>query len=162
MTPNEMAFLRLIGFAEGTDTQPDPYRVCFGYRHTIVDLRDHPAVTGEWMGERLPDDMCRKAGIKPPCKSTAAGRYQIIRGTWMGTKRRLALPDFSADSQDQAALYLLASCGALQNVREGRVVEAIRKAAREWASLPGNIAKQPQRKRDDLVAVYRGAGGSLA
>jgi len=53
---NVAAFLAMIQRAEGTSAAGrDPYRVCYGYRHTIGNMRDHPAVTGEWRGERLPD-----------------------------------------------------------------------------------------------------------
>ena len=48
---NVAAFLSMIASSEGTDRAADPYRVCFGYKHTIADLGDHPAITGEWKGE---------------------------------------------------------------------------------------------------------------
>lgn len=159
---NESAFLALIRFAEGTDKEPDPYRVCYGYRHTIRSLAEHPSISGEWRGEKLPDAICRNAGLKPGCVSTAAGAYQLIRPTWTGVRNRLRLPDFEAGSQDRAALYLIANCGALEDVHHGRVQTAIAKCAREWASLPGNTAGQPQRKTEQLLAAFEGAGGHLA
>ncbi len=159
---NESAFLRLIIFAEGTDQRDDPYRVCYGYSHTIKSFNDHPALTGEWTGEVLPDEMCRNAGLGPGCKSTAAGAYQIIRPTWVGIKRRLSLVNFEPESQDRAALYLITNRGALEDVHAGRVQTAVMKCAPEWASLPGNFAKQPQRKQDELLAAFEKAGGVLA
>lgn len=159
---NVAAMLTMIAWAEGTEREPDPYRVCFGYRHVIADLRDHPAITGEWRGERLSDAMCRAAGFGPGCVSTAAGRYQIIRPTWATLKRALGLPDFGAQSQDRAAVELLRRRGALEHAKAGRVREAIAAARQEWASLPGNTAGQPQRATDDLVAVYEQAGGMVA
>lgn len=163
---NERAFLGLIEFAEGTgqrpDTHPDPYRVCYSYAHTIISFADHPAITGEWMGEKLPDQMCINAGLKPGCVSTAAGRYQLIRPTWKGVKQRMRLPDFEPASQDRAALYLIANRNALEDVHAGRIQTAVTKCAPEWASLPGNFAKQPQRKQDDLLAAFEKAGGVLA
>ncbi|MBA3588316.1 glycoside hydrolase family 104 protein [Methylibium sp.] len=159
---NQRAFLALIGFAEGTDREADPYRVCYGYRHTVADLRDHPAITGEWRGEKLPDHLCRNVGLSHGCVSTAAGRYQMIRPTWAGIKKRLRLPDFEAASQDRAALYLIDNCGALEDVHAGRIETAIAKCSREWASLPGNKAGQPQRRRDDLARVFAAAGGADA
>jgi muramidase (phage lysozyme) len=168
MLRNVQAFLDLICFAEGTARHPvtgeqlDPYRTCYGYRHTIIDLAEHPAISGEWKGERLPDKMCRNAGLKPGCVSTAAGKYQMIRNTWRGVRDRLRLPDFGPESQDRAALYLIANCGALEDVHEGRIQTAVTKCSREWASLPGNSAKQPQRKREELLAVFEKRGGVLA
>jgi muramidase (phage lysozyme) len=159
---NVRAFLTMIQQAEGTTGQGDPYRVCYGYRHTIRDLRDHPAITGEWRGERLSDAMCRNAGLGPGCVSTAAGAYQIIRPTWATLAKRLGLPDFTAASQDQAAIELIRSRGALEDVKAGRIAAAIDKCRNEWASLPGNYAKQGQRPLQTLLAWYSNNGGYTA
>mgnify|MGYP005812482729 CR=1 FL=1 len=159
---NEAAFLALIRMSEGTAREPDPYRVCYGYRHVIQSLDDHPKATGEWSGERLPDEMCRGAGLRPGCVSTAAGAYQIIYPTWRSLQRRLRLPDFGPTSQDRAALALVAGRGALDDVRDGRIQTAVAKCAREWASLPGGMAGQPHRRMDDLIAAYAAAGGAIA
>jgi lysozyme len=159
---NERAVLKLIQWAEGTDKGEDPYRVCYGYKHTIVSFKDHPSITGEWMGEKLPDWMCRNAGQGPGCVSTAAGAYQMIRPTWRGIRDRLRLPSFDPEYQDRAALYLIANRGALEDVHAGRIKTAIAKCSAEWASLPGNFAGQPQRRQDDLLAAFEQAGGRLA
>jgi lysozyme len=165
---NQRAFLALIEYSEGTGRNPhtgqkvDAYRTCYGYKHTIQSFEDHPAVTREWSGEVLPEALCIKAGIGPRCRSTAAGRYQFIRNTWLGIKSRLRLPDFSPDHQDRAALYLIANRGALEDVHAGRVGDAISKCRAEWASLPGAGYGQPERRISDLVAVFKGAGGVMA
>ncbi len=163
---NERAFLGLIRWAEGTEGRDmaglDPYRVCYGYTHTIVSLADHPTITGEWRGERLPDSLCIKAGLPPGCVSTAAGAYQLIRPTWRGIRDRLRLPNFEPENQDRAALYLIANRGALEDVHAGRIQTAIAKCAPEWASMPGNFADQPQRSQDALLAAFERGGGVLA
>lgn len=159
---NQRAFLAMISHSEGTDRAPDPYRVCYAYKHTIASFADHPAETGEWTGERLPDAMCRAAGKPAGCVSTAAGRYQLIRPTWRGVKQRLRLPDFSPDSQDRAALYLITNRGALEDVHAGRLQTAIAKCRQEWASLPGAGWGQPERRINDLVAAFMQAGGTVA
>jgi lysozyme len=123
---------------------------------------DHPAVLGHWRGERLPDAMCANAGMGPGCVSTAAGAYQIIRPTWNRLKAKLGLPDFSPTSQDQAATRLIQDRGALQDVYAGRVLQAISKCRNEWASLPGNYAKQGQRSAATLLAWYQNNGGAVA
>jgi len=160
---NEHAFLGLIEFAEGTAARGgDPYRVCYSYAHTIQSFADHPAITGEWLGERLSDEMCRNAGLGPGCKSTAAGRYQLIKPTWRGIRDRLRLPSFEPECQDRAALYLITNRGALEDVHAGRIKTALAKCAPEWASLPGNFAGQPQRRQAELVAAFERAGGVMA
>lgn len=157
----------MIGYSEGTDSQPDPYRVCFGYKHAIHDLVEHPAVSGEWLGEKLSDEMCRGAGQKPGCVSTAAGRYQMRKGTWIEARDALKLPDFSPSSQDSAALWLIerraAAPGALTDIDEGYIGSAILKCRRIWASFPGaNYAGQKERSLASLLAIYAQAGGQLA
>lgn len=159
---NLQAFLQILKRAEGTADQADPYRVCYGYRHTIRSLADHPSVTGEWRGERLPDAMCIKAGFNPGCVSTAAGAYQIIRPTWLSVKEALNLQNFGPASQDAAAVELIRRRGALEDVKAGRVAQAIEKCRNEWASLPGNYAGQGQRSMGELVAWYQQSGGLTA
>jgi len=156
---NVTAFLAMLRFSEGTARAADPYRVCYGYRHTIEDLSDHPKITGEWAGEPLDNlgpDYIGKI-------STAAGAYQIIRPTWQGCKRALALSDFSPASQDAAAVYLIRQAGALDAVKKGDFDTAVKLCAREWASLPGaNAPGQAMRRMSSLRAAYEAGGGSYA
>lgn len=159
---NVGAFLDMLRRAEGTAGQPDPYRVTYGYRHIIQSLADHPSVTGEWSGLVLSDAMCANAGFGPGCKSTAAGAYQIIRPTWIRLRNRLGLPDFSPASQDAAAVELLRQRGALAAVEAGDLERAVHIARHEWASLPGNAAKQGQRPIATLAGWFTQAGGSQA
>lgn len=155
------AFLAMIRFAEGTDREADPYRVCYGYGHTIGNLGEHPAVSGEWRGARLPDSMCTAAGLGPGCISTAAGAYQIIKPTWLGLRGKLGLRDFGQASQDACAVELIRQRGALNDVYAGRFAEAVRKVAPVWASMPGAGYAQPERKLNILADAYRSAGGTI-
>lgn len=146
---NARAFLDMIAAAEGTAGQPDDgYRTLFGYG-TFDSYSDHPRV-------RVPFGSTY---------STAAGRYQILARTWDGLVSKLgrgALPDFGPDSQDRAALELIRERGALNDVRAGRVREAVFKVAKVWASLPGaGYAGQGMRSDDFIIAAYRNAGGTL-
>jgi lysozyme len=158
MTPNVAAFLTMISHSEGTDRGTDPYRICFGFKHVIQSLADHPAVTGEWAGEPLDFLGPAYAGKI----STAAGRYQITRPTWLGLQAILHLPDFTGPSQDDAAIQLIKDRGALDLINAGDIQTAIRACAGEWASLPGSKSGQPQNKLGLLVDAYQSAGGALA
>jgi lysozyme len=160
---NVTAFLAAIAQAEGTEGRGDAYRVCYAYKHTIKSFADHPAVTGEWNGERLPDAMCKGAGLSPGCVSTAAGRYQMIKPTWVSVKRSMRLPDFSPESQDLACIELIRQAGALADVKAGRFEQAVYKVRKIWASLPGaNYAGQGMRSISSLTAWYQQNGGTLA
>jgi len=93
MTPNLAAFFAMLAHSEGTDRAPDPYRVCYAFRHTIVDLGFHPAEPRpphgavEWPGESISNLGAQYAGEV----STAAGRYQMRLRTYLDCKRQLNL-----------------------------------------------------------------------
>lgn len=160
---NVRALLDAIAYAEGTAQQPDPYRVCYAYSHTIQSFADHPYTLGEWPGVVLTETQCRGAGLGPGCKSTAAGKYQITVSTWRPLKTQLKLPDFSPASQDRAAVELLRQVGAVDLIRRGDLAGALAAARRTWASLPGaNYAGQGMRSSGQMLTAYLNAGGSLA
>lgn len=162
MTPNLAAFLAVVRHSEGTDQAPDPYRVCYGFQHTIVSLSDHPYFTGEWKGVKLPDHYCIGAGLQPGCISTAAGAYQMTHTTWAKLKAKLRLVCFDQQSQDDAAIEDIGSVGGIALINAGRVADAIQACRSIWASLPGNPAHQPQRTMADLLSQYSSSGGELA
>jgi lysozyme len=159
---NVQAFLNTIAQAEGTAHAADPYRVCYAYKHTIADFSDHPAVTGEWKGEPLSAKMCLAAGHAPGCVSSAAGKYQIIKPTWLGLKAALGLPDFSPASQDAAAIELLRRRGALAKIQAGDIEGACAAARKEWASFPAAGYSQGERTVAWMVDRFTQAGGTLA
>lgn len=159
---NIPAMLEAIAHAEGTATRGEPYRVCFGYRFTVQSFAEHPAVLGAWGGETLSDAMCAAAGHGPGCVSTAAGKYQITRPTWIRIKAKLGLPDFSPASQDAAATELLRERGALLPLGRGLFAQAVQAARKEWASLPGAGYGQTERSQEWLTAKFEQAGGIVA
>ncbi|MDP1740082.1 glycoside hydrolase family 104 protein [Polaromonas sp.] len=159
---NIAAMQSAIASAEGTAEQPDPYRVCYGYKHLIQSFADHPKATKEWGGETLSDTMCAAAGFGPGCVSTAAGKYQITFTTWTRIKKKLGLPDFSPASQDAAAAELLKERGATSKLAIGDFAGAVAAARKEWASLPGAGYAQPEKSLAWLTARFTEAGGVLA
>ncbi len=94
--------------------------------------------------------------------SSAAGAYQILRGTWDGVRAKLGLQDFTPASQDAAAVELIRQRGALALVRAGRFAEAVEKCKKEWASLPGAGYGQRENSLAKLQTAYTQAGGYLA
>lgn len=147
---NLSALQATIRHSEGTDRAPDPYRVVYGFTHTIVNMSDHPAVTGEWPGVQTPFG-----------HTSAAGAYQIEKATWISLRDHLKLPDFSAASQDAAATELIREKGALGLIESGQVAAAISACHEVWASLPGSTSGQPQRTLASLMVAYQAAGGTL-
>lgn len=94
--------------------------------------------------------------------STAAGAYQLIKPTWLRCKKKLKLHNFSAASQDAAAVLLIAEMGAMHLVDGGQIAEAIARCSSIWASLPGSHAGQPTAQTADLLKVYTDHGGAFA
>lgn len=167
MTPNFAAFLAMLSHSEGTDRAASPYRCCYKFIHVIGDLRYHPAEhrppagLQEWKGESLKD--LDKLNPKYDNEvSTAAGRYQIILRTWLDCKEQLRLNDFTAASQNDAAILLVRRCGAFDDVNAGAIASAIAKCRNEWASLPGGTSNQPERTLAYLTDRFTAAGGVLA
>ncbi len=148
---NVRAFLDMIAVAEGTDG-PEGYRVMFGYPRfqdrLITSYADHPRQYFSFT-----------AGGRTQ-KTSAAGRYQFLVGTWDELKKKLGLQDFSPASQDAACIELIRQRRALDDVRAGRVASAITKCAKTWASLPGAGYGQPEQAMGKLLYAYRQAGGT--
>lgn len=94
--------------------------------------------------------------------STAAGRYQLLAHWYDAYKRYLHLPDFSPVSQDAIALQQIKEQGAIPDIDNGNIEDAIAKCSNIWASLPGNDYEQPTRTLNDLILAFHGAGGYLA
>lgn len=141
---NVRAFLHMVRVGEGT-ADADGYRRMFTGA-MFDDFSRHPNQT-------------HKAGA---LASTAAGAYQFLYRTWQECAQALGLRDFSPANQDIAALYLIWRRGALDDVRAGRLNQAIAKCAREWASLPGSPYGQPTRTLAQATKSYLDAGGTLA
>ena len=142
---NVDAFLWTIRYSEGT-TGERGYQTIYGYEY-FDSYADHP----------------RRIVHKGAYTSSAAGAYQIMPMTWDTViQPALHLPDFSPESQDKAAVYLIKYRGALDHVKNGNFDEAVRKCAKEWASLPGSPYGQPVRTLAEVRAVYESHGGTFA
>jgi len=161
---NQLAFLAVVSHTEGTDRAADPYRVCYSFKHTIIDLNYHPAEHRppdglvEWKGEPLDFLGPQYEGEV----STAAGRYQMRLKTWLGCKGILNLHGFTPDAQNDACVLLLKQRGALALVNAGLIQEAIICCKDEWASFPGGHSHQPEHTSAYMVDFYTQSGGELA
>lgn len=138
---NVQAFLRVIRRGEGTADEGG-YRRLFGGA-TFASFADHPRT------------LVNKSGYK----STAAGAYQFLASTWDETARIMGLGDFSPANQDLGAVGRIAARGALADVIAGRLEEAVKKCAKEWASLPYSPYGQPVISMATARGVFASAGG---
>jgi muramidase (phage lysozyme) len=150
--PNIKAFLLVIRKGEGTlppsnglTSKDDGYKVMFtGAR--FVDFSKHPNI------------LHSSGGLD----STAAGAYQFLYKTWTPIQKVLGLPDFQPSSQDIGCLYKIEERGALQDIINGNIVNAIRKLNKEWASLPESPYGQPTQTMGGALAFYQQNGGLLS
>jgi muramidase (phage lysozyme) len=146
--PNVKAFLHTIRVGEGT-ADPMGYRRHFGGSH-FDTYADHPRrIITAGLGSNRYD-------------SSAAGAYQFLSKTWTECATALGLADFSPRNQDAAALFLIDRRRALDDVIAGRFEDAVKKCAREWASLPGSPYGQPTKTMYEALTTYTAAGGLLA
>lgn len=134
--PNVRKFLDLLAYTEGT--QGNGYHTAFGGGR-LASLADHPRYLKSF---RQTDGKVNK--------TSAAGRYQFLKGTWDGLARQYGLTDFGPRNQDLGAVALLAQNGALPYVLKGDWNNAIAKSGRTWASLPTSPHPQPTKSWDKV------------
>lgn len=119
---NLSAFLRVIRYAEGTDS-PDGYQIQYtGTR--FYSFADHPRVA-----------RCGRIRGNSVC-STAAGAYQFLSTTWDDVASVIGARDFSPAAQDRGAIELIWRAGAMGDIESGNIARAIAKLAPVWASFP--------------------------
>lgn len=140
---NVRAFMAAIRLGEGT-RGPDGYRTIYG-GSKFDSFADHPRkkiTAGEWT-------------------STAAGAYQFLSRTWDGLVAQYGFKDFSPENQDLGCIALIHRRGALDDVKAGRIEDAVQKCNKEWASLPGSPYGQPVVTIEKFLAEYKVNGGLL-
>ncbi|MCY1285261.1 Phage lysozyme [compost metagenome] len=148
---NVLAFLDMLAWSEGTSIlrgSDDGYNVIVG-GGLFNSYADHP----------------RQLVSLPRYKisSTAAGRYQLLARYWDAYRKSLNLiGGFTPENQDRVALQQIRERRALDDIKAGRIPQAIEKCRNIWASLPGAGYGQREHKLDDLLAHYVAAGGVLA
>lgn len=155
MDPNVKAYLDLIAWSEGTSTSR--YTKCDGY-DVVVGGLDSPDVFRSFADHPGILVTVNRAGLK----STAAGRYQLLKRWWAAYRDLLGLPDFSPASQDAVAVQQIKERRALDDVKKGRIASAISKCANIWASFPGNTYNQKQHPLPVLLKKFEELGGKLA
>ncbi|QQE90281.1 glycoside hydrolase family 104 protein [Azotobacter chroococcum] len=156
---NVLSFLDLIAWSEGTSRSPitcdDGYDVIVtgsdGKPEIFTDYWQHP-----FAGGRKPKH------VRGALYSSASGRYQHMRTHWPHYRDQLRLPDFGPLSQDRWAIQLIRERKALDDIKAGRIPEAIAKVRNLWASLPGAGYAQPEHDLEDLLSQFIAAGGVLA
>jgi muramidase (phage lysozyme) len=143
------AFLMTIRKCEGTDGPNGP-RMMFGGR-LFDSFDDHPRI-------RFP--YTDKNG--KTYTTSAAGAFQFEIATWDRIARKLGLDSFSLENQEAAAAELIAEQGAMADVKDGRLQDAIDKCSSQWASLPASTVAQPKRTYVFATEAYADAGGTFA
>jgi len=155
---NMRAFLDMIGKSEGTSNSL--HTINGGYDIIVTGINGKPERFANYTDHPFANGRKAKQINEHGLYSTASGKYQILYKFWPYYKRVLHLKDFSPKSQDQVAVQMINESGALGDVEEGRIEQAIKKCSRIWASLPGNQYGQKTHKVETLLAYYKGFGGT--
>lgn len=147
--PNVRKMLGLISYTEGT--QKYGAATAFG-GGKLGSLADHPRYSKSF---KQTDGTINK--------TSAAGKYQFLKGTWDGVAKQYGLNDFGPRNQDLAAVALLESRGAIPALLKGDFETAVRKTGKEWASLPTAPASYKQGKKswDKVNKFLGGAVGNV-
>ncbi|MCA6941318.1 glycoside hydrolase family 104 protein [Pectobacterium polaris] len=141
--PNARSYLDAISRAEGTSGYMNSgYHTMFGGGQ-FASLADHP---------RQLKDFQQTDGTWN--KTSAAGRYQHTQKSWDEAAAALGLKDFSPQSQDMAALWLIQRAGQLDNVLNGDFMTATNNLGGVWASLPSSPYAQPKRSQAEMESYY--------
>ena len=140
---NVRKMLDLISYTEGTQAN--------GYYTTFGGGRQSSLATHENRRKSF-KQTDGKSNV-----SSAAGRYQFLKGTWDGLAKQYGLKDFGERSQDIGALALIAQKGQLERVVAGDIKGAAANLGNVWASLPSSTYKQGKKSWD---AVDRFLSGS--
>lgn len=140
-SPELKAFLDVISWAETGTIEASSYSILV-FRGTFNDFSTHPKLK-----------QCKVVNGRRLC-SNAAGRYQVMGFNWDRLAPKLGLKDFSPESQDKIALYLINQKGAMPDILAGRFEQAICKVGGVWASFPCNRYDQNPKNMSQLRAIY--------
>lgn len=166
-------FLDMIAsVGEGTSTsrytQDDGYDVLVGgidnSPKIFTDYSKHPGISVLVRAKKV--SPASGMVTQQELRSTAAGRYQILKKYGDAYMAMLKLPDFGPMSQDLIAIRMIREQGAIGDIESGNIAEAIAKVSNIWASLPGNTYGQRSGNHSpqvaELLTAYEKAGGALA
>lgn len=114
----------MLAWSLGT-AQPNGYSLIFS-GELFKDFKDHPRLQkcANYLGRYICGD--------------SAGRYLIVSSTWDSLMLKVQLPDFSPQSQDQAAIELIRENNALDDIEAGNLESAIHKVSEVWGTLPNS------------------------
>ncbi len=152
---NILAALHTIRKCEGTDAG-DGYSYLFGSTvnngRRFNDYSTHP-------NQKFPFTSGGKEQL-----SSAAGAYQILKGTFDTLCDKYGFTDFSPHTQDLMACALFDTRNVLSAVAEGKFFnpEVLDKLNNEWASLPGAGYGQPEKSLAKVQNWYTIEGGTIA
>lgn len=142
------AFMRMLRVGEGTIGDKG-YETLFSGKSFISDYeRDfsvHPRI--KIKSGRL--------------VSSAAGAYQVMGYTWddpsmVSARNEYKVKDFTPLSQDTFCLILFKKkrAGTLDEIRQGKIKDALDKLSYEWASLPPGRYGQPSKTMSEALSIF--------
>jgi muramidase (phage lysozyme) len=154
------AFIESIAGLEGTLRHG--FRTGFGVDKRITSLDDHPLKSiPTW--RKNPDDTLALMPNGKPETTSAAGILQFMRDTWVPIKTKLALPDFSPESQIKAGEELFKQQSVLTQINEGKWAEALTTLGKKniFTSIPSSTYGQPTQTWEKTVDYVASAAKNI-
>ena len=156
LPPQAQALLMAIGGTEGGRT--NPYNVMYspGARRYFSDFSRHP---------NMPATIA--SGPNRGKQSSAAGRYQFLKGTWDSIARDHGLTDFSPANQDRAAFELARDTyrrrtgrDIMESLSSGdpkKIAAVATNLSGQWTSLPSGIETAYSSSPGGFINKYNSA-----
>lgn len=158
---NMPAFLDMIAASEGTSASKHPTTKLDGYDVIVTGIDRKPETFTDFSTHPFFNGRKSKVINSKGLTSNASGRYQFMLKDFVHYRDQLKLPDFGPFSQDRWAIQLIKERRAVEDIRAGRIEDAIKKVSNIWASFPGAGYGQFEHKLDTLLTAYVQAGGML-
>lgn len=146
-------------------TQADNNMIAFLYVLRLLETNnDYSVIAGGAHFDSFAEHPFILDPTRPkPLGTTASGAYQIVVGTWKDARDALHLPDFSPQSQDLAAQWLIrVRRRAGELVDAGQFDAAAQKLVKEWDALRRLYAGTYPLTVADAKQAYTQVGGELA
>jgi muramidase (phage lysozyme) len=159
---NVRAALEMISRSEGTNG--DYSKMVYG---AVTSSPKFPQLVGQ-RNVSIPDlssfPMIHVRVNNNGLMSWAAGKYQIMKDTYVWVAAKLGITDFSAHSQDLMAVELIRFRGAMNYILAGDIEGALKNSTLnlEWASIAGNNYGQGTHSIATLVGYFQSALSSGA
>lgn len=159
--PNVLIALDLTAWSEGTSTSK--YTKDDGYDIIVEGISTPPGPFPKIFTDYSQHPNLLVTVNNKGLKSTAAGRYQGLYGTWMECVKKYGFRGrYTPEAQDLFAIKKIIERGAMPAVLAGDFEQFILKCNKEWASFTGSPYNQNSHSMEKMLAQASRLGANKA